>query len=157
MMATTHGIVGTIIMQSVPNPFVAGALIIASHYLLDIIPHWDFGTDLTKRSKKTTGVLAITDTAIAFLIPILIFSNTLSLPLIFLAVSLANIPDWIMVPYFPLLASKEKTKRIRESRFEKLYESFLEWQNTYFHRTTTLIHGISTQIGIILFFFFLLR
>lgn len=155
-MATTHGIVGTMIMQSVPNPFIAGALIVASHYLLDIIPHWDFGTDWTKRSKKTTGALAIADTAMGFLVPIFAFSHTLSLPLILLAVSLANLPDWIMAPYFMLAASKEKTKSLKESAFGKLYESFLEWQNNYFHRTTTFTHGISTQIAIILFFFFLL-
>lgn len=156
MMATTHALVGATIMKAVPDPLLAGGLILASHYLLDIIPHWDFGTDWKGRSVKTTGMLAIADTLFAFLITFILFWSLLPPFLIFMAVSLANLPDWMIAPYFMFFSSKEGYHKSRGGTFGFWYGKFLEFEEEYLHRKTTFLHGVLTQIGTIIFFYLLL-
>jgi hypothetical protein len=157
MMATTHALVGVMIAKALQDPLMASSVIIASHYLLDLIPHWDFGTDWKQRSIRSTGILAILDTVFAFFICFLLFSHDLPLTTIFLCVCLANAPDWLIAPYFLLFSSKEGYHKSRGGRFGVLYGKFLHYEEKYVHTKTTSIHGILTQIGTVVFFYLLLK
>lgn len=147
MMSITHSFVGCSLAVLVPDPIVSSPLILASHWLLDLIPHWDFGTDWKKRSVKQTGILALIDTLIGLLLSFVIFHNLLSAPVIVLAVSLANLPDWIQSLWFIFFAGKEARSVLR-SIFYKIYIV----QETYLHTTDTFPHGVYTQIFIATFF-----
>lgn len=49
MLSISHATTGALIAVKVTNPILAIPLILASHFLLDAIPHWDAGTGLTSK------------------------------------------------------------------------------------------------------------
>lgn len=56
MILTTHAIVGAGVAQLFPNHPVIGFLAgVASHYLSDTIPHWDYGTNFSSIEKANDG------------------------------------------------------------------------------------------------------
>jgi hypothetical protein len=156
MMAISHGLVGAAIATAVPDPILSGGLILVSHYLLDLIPHWDFGTDWKKRSVTQTGLMAIGDTIAAYVVTYILFHNQLSMPVIFLAVSISNLPDWLIAPYFMFFSSKDGYHKSRGGSFGSAYGKFLEFEETFMHTKAKFTQGVLTQITTILFFFFLL-
>lgn len=154
MMAISHAIVGTAIAASVPNPWIAGGLILTSHFLMDLIPHWDFGTDFENRSAKKTGILAILDTWAGFFLAFLLFGSTLPPLTIFLATSLANFPDWLTAIWFIFFEKKETPARV--SIIRKLFYWIYVYPEKYFHTRTTFWHGMMTMTLTVGFFLILL-
>jgi hypothetical protein len=58
MLATTHSLVSAVIVTKVSPLWLSFPLILIFHYLLDLIPHWDTGSGLTKKLKtKKKAVL----------------------------------------------------------------------------------------------------
>lgn len=53
MLSIAHAATGAFIAVKVGNPFVALPLILLSHYLEDLVAHWDAGTGLGKGVKTT--------------------------------------------------------------------------------------------------------
>ena len=157
MMATTHAIVGVTIAKAVPDPILAGVLIVTSHYLMDLIPHWDFGTDWKSRSKGATGVLAAIDTLMAYLIVWIIFSSQLPLLTILVAASLADLPDWLEAPYFILMASKEGHHKASGGTFGLWLGKIHKFQEDYIHTKANFTQGVLTQIVTVIFFYLLLH
>lgn len=151
MMSITHSFVGCSIAVLVPDPIISSPLILASHWLLDLIPHWDIGTNWKKRSTKKTGMLAIIDTLAGLILSLVLFQHVLSFESILLAVSLANLPDWIQSVWFIFFAGKETQSFIRNV-FYKIYII----QETYLHTTDTFPHGVYTQLFTAAFFGMLL-
>jgi len=161
MMAITHAIVGVAIASKITNPVLSAGLIITSHYLMDLIPHWDFGTDWKKRSVKATGILAIADTLVACILPFflfyqhnpwVLFPTQLSALNIFLAICWANLPDWMEAPYFLFFASKEGHDKARGGYIGLLLGKIHGFQEKYIHTTASLAQGITTQVATTLFF-----
>lgn len=72
MLSISHTLAGAAIATHVHNPYLAIPLILASHYLLDAIPHWDAGTGLSNGDKSV-------HTAILHEIPDLLLSTILVL------------------------------------------------------------------------------
>ncbi len=156
MTATAHALVGAAIASHGSNPLVSGTLIVSSHFILDAIPHWDFGTDWRKRPKTITGALAIVDTAVGFLTAIVLFSHSLSSVHIVTAVSLALIPDWIEAPWYMFFASKDKKSPAADAgAIERFMFRVYSLLNSV-HSRMDLPRGILTQVGTVLFFLFLL-
>lgn len=52
MLLTPHSLVGMAIATVVPNPAVAVPLSFISHFLGDLVPHWDFFTHTTEEERK---------------------------------------------------------------------------------------------------------
>jgi hypothetical protein len=146
-MSITHSFVGCSIAVLVSDPIISAPLILTSHWLLDLIPHWDFGTDWKKRSVKQTGFLAIADTCIGLLISMILFHQLLPIHSIVLAVALSNLPDWIQSVWFICFA-KNTTQSFLRNVFYKIYRV----QETYLHTTDTFPHGVYTQLFTIFFF-----
>ena len=55
MLSVSHALTGAVIAVKVSNPALAIPLILLSHYLEDMVPHWDVGTGLTKGVKSPTA------------------------------------------------------------------------------------------------------
>lgn len=105
MTATGHALVGTIIAARFENPVLAVVLSLFSHFLCDILPHWDSGTNITKKTKKRLLIEAVFDVLISILLSFIVFSiisNSQNYTLLYLSVFAAQFPDWFSAPYFVL-------------------------------------------------------
>jgi hypothetical protein len=62
MTLTTHAIVGASVAQLFPNQPLIGFLAgVASHYLSDKIPHWDYAQNFTSIKASNNGQLVVID------------------------------------------------------------------------------------------------
>jgi hypothetical protein len=126
MLETPHVAVGVAIASKIPNPFIAVPLAFASHFVLEMVPHWNphINTDSTLALIFGSFVAyqALPNTGHAITI---------------LAASLASIlPDLIEAPHFFLkMDSKFIPKWIA---FQKIIQS-----------DTTLFWGLLTQLATI--------
>ena len=50
MTATAHALIGASLAVKITNPYIGLPLAIASHFVADMIPHWDAGTNHKKKS-----------------------------------------------------------------------------------------------------------
>lgn len=109
MTSITHALIGASIAAKTNNPYVAAPVALGLHFVADLIPHWDLGTNHRKRPKWVTGSLAIVETLIALTIGIFLFlpyvpsSTTLVVAIIF-----SLLPDWIEAPYHILKPNAPK-------------------------------------------------
>lgn len=102
MLELPHAAVGAAIVTKIPNPLVSIPLAIASHFVLDMIPHWNphFFTETQKNghpSKKSTQ-FAIAEFGIALAV-LTVISITVG-PLAFIGGFAAMLPDLLKIPYF---------------------------------------------------------
>lgn len=103
MTATAHALVGTLIAGRVGDPIVASALSFASHFVLDIIPHWDTGTHYRTKSNEKLFWGSAVDVSASFVSSIILYFLILkqdNFSLLFLSVFFAQLPDWLTAPYF---------------------------------------------------------
>lgn len=110
MLETPHVVVGAAIATKVANPALAIPLALASHFILDKVPHWNphLYTETEKLgypSRQTTKI-ALLDVGVALATGIFIaskFSGDLEKVILILACSLASVlPDIIKWPYYYL-------------------------------------------------------
>lgn len=101
MLSTTHSLTSALIVSKIPSPIISFPLIIISHYIFDLIPHWDTGSGLTRglKTKKqaffhTLIDLAVAATAVFFLFQI---GKSFSFKL-WTAVVLSISPDLLEAP-----------------------------------------------------------
>lgn len=108
MLETPHVALGAAIAVKVGNPYLALPLALASHFVLDRIPHWNphFYTETKKygapSNKSTT--LAIVDSLAALGLGLAVASQALpdkaKFTIIIVACFLAVLPDQIKTPFF---------------------------------------------------------
>ncbi|MBI4058354.1 hypothetical protein HY408_01170 [Candidatus Gottesmanbacteria bacterium] len=138
MTSISHALIGAAIASKIPNPYLAGTLAFATHFLCDMIPHWDLGTNWRKRSRFATGTLAIIETCIAMFGTYTLFSiyvpNTTTLAL---AIVASLLPDWLEVPYYILLPHPPKV-------FYYIYRT-----QSYLHSRLQAPMGILTQMIVV--------
>jgi hypothetical protein len=102
MTATGHALIGTVIAAKVGNPALAIPIAIASHFLADTIPHWDTGYNRERESKKRFVIESAADVGLGFVLSyalIALFFPTTNLLYAFLMIIMAQLPDWLTVPY----------------------------------------------------------
>ena len=157
MTATAHALVGAAIASHVREPLLSGGLIVSSHFLLDAIPHWDFGTDWRKRTKAMTGFLAVADAVFGFIAAIVVFFGTLPFWTIITAVSLALLPDWVEAPWYIFYASREKKSPGNGASIPERITYAIYSFESFVHSRADLPLGGLTQVGTVLFFFLLLH
>jgi hypothetical protein len=115
MLETPHVLVGAAIASKIGNPALALPLALGSHFILDLVPHWNphlytetqkFG----KPSKKSTFI-AIIDASLALILGSLIalkaLPNTTQTITILLACFLSVLPDLVEGPYYFLNLKNE--------------------------------------------------
>lgn len=138
MTATAHVIVGTVIAAKIGNPTLAIPIAVASHVVLDLIPHWDTATNRKDKSRKRlfidSFVDVLTATAVSYTIIVFFFPKTD----LFYAATIALfalLPDILMAPYLFL--------RI----------GFFKWAYDFGKMTNNELdkpRGVLTQTGVII-------
>lgn len=107
-MATPHALVGALIAEKVGNPAIGIPVAFFSHFLFDLVPHWDWGwhpgetvsriIDPTK--KKQIFIESTLDVMIGFILTYAIFGNRVNTTYLFFMILAAQGPDWLTVPYW---------------------------------------------------------
>lgn len=108
MLETPHVALGIAIAVKTGNPWLALPLSLASHFLLDKVPHWNphFYTETQKfgKPKVTSTYLAIADELIAITLTLFMaysFWPDINKSFLILLCSLLSVlPDQIKIPYF---------------------------------------------------------
>lgn len=128
MTATGHAVIGVVIAATIPNPVIAIPLALGSHVLADLFPHWDAGTNRSKKTKDRFMMEAIVDVtlsiAITFFLVTYLFPQT-DLLYAYLIVFAAQFFDWASAPY---VFFKIKTPYIFEwfYHFQKKFDNRLD-------------------------------
>jgi hypothetical protein len=157
MTATAHALVAAAIARAVPNPYLAIPLAITSHFIMDAVPHWDFGTSWRNRSKTMTGVFAIAETVLGITLAYFLFRGKVETPLLLSCIVASEIPDWLEAPWYIFFASKQKQGVSAKAGFwERLTYRVYRKENTI-HSKASLPFGIITQVVTVAFFLLLLK
>lgn len=101
MLETPHVALGAAIAVAIPNPLISIPLAFASHFILDMTPHWNphLNTETKKYghlTKQTLFIIAI-DLATAIILTIFLAKGNTN---IYLAAFAAILPDVVEGPYF---------------------------------------------------------
>ena len=146
MTATGHAVIGTVIAASIPNPFIAIPIAVVSHIVADLFPHWDPGTNRTKKSHReflSGGVIdVLASFIITFLLVIFIFPQT-NLFYAYIIVFAAQFFDWASAPF---LFFKIENPPI--------FEWFYKFQKTFDNRLDKpwgVIGQVIILIGLVIF------
>ena len=125
MTATAHALVGAVIAAKVGNPALAIPIALASHVVMDAIPHWDTGTHSKEKNKNKVLIDSAIDAtvgfALSFLLIYFLFPQTSYLYAFFIII-VAQLFDWLMAPYYFFGAKAFKTFY----KFQKLYDHKLD-------------------------------
>ena len=119
MLETPHVAVGAAIASQIPNPLISLPLALASHFILEKIPHWNphLNTETEKYGRPTLKSTLITavDSTLALTLGIFIASRFLpDLPRTFTILSacfISVLPDVVEGPYFFLGVRNQIIKR----------------------------------------------
>jgi hypothetical protein len=142
MLSIAHGVTGALIATKVGDPFLSAPLILITHYVQDLIPHWDFGTGMTKHLKSKKSAFfqeLLIDLPLSVILVFFIFRQYESFSIYpWLGWFLGLLPDFLEFPYLFLNA-----------RFFPIKE--LARLHAFSHRSTPKkILGLSSQIAFIL-------
>lgn len=142
MLESPHVFVGAAIAAKIPHP-IAIPLAFGSHFLLDILPHWNphINTEIKKFGKPTKkSTTLITFDSIFALISGFAISSTgndqTHMFLILAASFAAVLPDVVEAPYY-FLGQKSK-----------LVEKWIKWQKSI-QNDVSPIPGLLAQVAII--------
>lgn len=151
MLSFAHAFTGGVIVHSVDNSVIAFSLAIASHFVLDMLPHWN--PNLPKENKKygriKTNTLALIffDVIIAlFLGLVLAYNSYMKSPhpwtffRVILGSFFAVLPDLIVAPLLIFNKKVRFSKRLLE------IQSKIQWN-------IPLPYGLITQIALVLILF----
>lgn len=156
MTATAHALVSAAIAHAIPT-YLSIPLAFGSHFIMDAVPHWDFGTNWRRRSKRMTGALAIAETIFGITVAYFLFAGKVEpLPLL-LTIIAGELPDWMEAPYYIFFAKQKKHAPNNSASFwERLTYKIYRVENV-FHTKTTYPFGVFTQIATVAFFLLLLK
>lgn len=156
MTATAHALVAGAILTAVPNTASASLLAFASHYVMDCVPHWDFGTNWRMRPKGTTGALAMFDTITAFTVAYILFAGKSAVIPVTVVTTASLLPDWLETPWYIFFAHQKKHEPgPRAGILERLCYLVYKIPNA-FHTKAQFPLGVFTQIATVAFFWILL-
>lgn len=156
MTATAHALVSGAIAASSPHPGLTYLLCFISHFVMDVVPHWDFGTNWRKRAKTDTGMIAIIDTVLGFTLTYFLFGGKVDTLVLLVAIAMGNLPDWLEAPYYIFFARQDRKQPENHAGFfEKLTYYIYKIENV-FHTKADYPFGVFTQIATVGFFLLLL-
>lgn len=156
MTSTAHALVAGAIASRFSDPVTASLLALVSHYVMDSVPHWDFGTNWRSRPKHKTGMFAVIETLFGISLSYLLFGQYLSLPLWALTTIMSLLPDWLETPWYIFFAHQKKQEPGAGAGItERIAYAFYKLPNI-FHAKAQLPLGIATQVITVVFFLVLL-
>lgn len=145
MLETPHVFVGAAIAKAIPNPLLAIPLAFASHFVLEMIPHWNphlnhetekFGAP-TKKSTAITAIDATTALTSGTFIAYQALPDWGQAATIFFTCFASVLPDVLEGPYFFLKVRSQIIKK-----WIKFHKSI--------QADTNFFLGMSTQLLVIL-------
>lgn len=157
MTATAHALVAGAILTRFPDPLSASLLAFSSHYIMDSVPHWDFGTNWRKRPKSITGLLAIADTLLAFTVAYILFAGKVGVVPVTMVTVASLLPDWLETPWYIFFAHQKKHEPGPNAGMWERAAYVVYKIPNLFHTKAQFPLGLFTQIATVAFFFFLLR
>lgn len=98
MTATAHALIGASLAIKIASPVIGIPLAIASHYLADLVPHWDAGTNHKKKSLTRFRLEAALDVLLGFSLSYIIFGAMVDPVYLFVMIIAAQLPDWLEAP-----------------------------------------------------------
>jgi hypothetical protein len=98
MTATAHALIGASLAVKIANPVFGIPIAIISHFMADLVPHWDAGTNRRKKSIQRLREEAAFDVILGFVLSFLIFRNLVGPVYLFLMIIAAQLPDWLETP-----------------------------------------------------------
>ncbi len=98
MTATAHALIGASIAARITNPIIGIPTAIISHFLADLVPHWDAGTNHKEKSATRLKIEAAADVIVGFALVFLIFRRAVDPAYLFTMVIAAQLPDWLEAP-----------------------------------------------------------
>lgn len=145
MLETPHVALGAAIAVAIPNPLVSIPLAFASHFVLDMTPHWNphLNTETKKYGRLTNKTLVIIglDLACALLLSVYLYkAGNSNLNILFGAFA-AILPDLVEGPYF-LFGLKNKYLTI-----------WMKFQKTI-QADANVLWGLLTQIAVLIACYF---
>lgn len=157
MTAVAHALVAGAIATKVHDPISLVTLNLGAHFIMDSVPHWDFGTNWRSRSKRLTGFISIIDTLTAYAVAYLLFIPQTTGFLLILAVTSSLLPDWLETPWYIFFARNDKFEPGKHASFlEKLTFRLYKTENR-FHSKAGFPLGAITQVATVLFFLWVLK
>lgn len=119
MLETPHVAVGAALATRIPNPYIAIPLALASHFMLEFVPHWNphLNTETKKYGKPTkqTSIIVAIDVvlslAIGGFLAYRVFPDTNHSLTILFASFASVLPDVVEGPYFFLGMRNSLIKR----------------------------------------------
>jgi hypothetical protein len=136
MLLTPHVMVGVVIGTVVQNPIIAFPLSIASHFMGDMVPHWDFYSHTTKeeRLKGWRPLAVMADFGLAIAIGVFftlharwVLHNDLRSLNIFLCGIGAVLPDAIEGPHIYMSHEPMITKFVYSIQHRLQFQAPLPW------------------------------
>lgn len=100
MTATAHALVGGAIAASIPDPVLSVSLSLISHPLLDMVPHWDLGTNILHQNRMILASEATVDLFGGVFVSWLIFGQNIPLWYFLAAVFASESWDIVTIPYW---------------------------------------------------------
>lgn len=156
MTATAHALVAGAIASHIPNPALAVLLSFASHFIMDAVPHWDMGTNWRKRTKRTTGLLALADTLVGITVTYFFFSGKVALLPLVSCILAAELPDWLETPWYIWFAHQDTHEPGPRAGFLEILTYRIYKIENAFHAKAQFPFGVYTQVATVLFFLLLL-
>lgn len=137
MITSPHAAVGAVIGTLAPNPIVAVPLAIASHYLLDTVPHWQETLAPYIPNKKTYIRITIDITLAIGIVILLVRWNPSHASSIWIGAITANVPDLdSLLTLYPEV--------LKRGMIKKYWDWHCKIQNE-----TSGWHGIWTQLAVV--------
>ena len=147
MLIAPHAVTGATIAVLFPNPAVALPLVVASHFVLDIIPHWQEVITNDYKLTKATFFRVPVDFLLAVVFVWKIAQMHLDqFYLVWLSAVVGNAPD------LDVLLTNIKPKILQVNLFRRYYD----WHCRIQKETKSFV-GVLTQLAIILSCFWLVR
>lgn len=98
MTATAHALVGAVLASKIVNPAIGIPAAFISHFVMDAVPHWDFGTNWRQKSKLRLYIESAIDVIFGFSLVFILFRNLADPVYLWSMVIFAQLPDWLEVP-----------------------------------------------------------
>jgi hypothetical protein len=157
MTALAHALVAGAMATKISNPFVAASLAVIQHFILDCIPHWDWGTNWKSRPKWLTGSLSIAETLIGLTLAYFLFMGKAQPVILGVSILFSVLPDWLESPWYIFFADSKKHEPSGGAGFwEKFTYRIYKTENA-FHAKAQFPLGLYTQIAVVIFFLIILR
>lgn len=98
MTATAHALIGASLAVKLTNPLIGIPVAILSHFIADLIPHWDAGTNHRDKTKMKLAAEAALDVILGFILAFALFRNLVEPTYLFVMIIAAQLPDWLEAP-----------------------------------------------------------